>query len=71
MTAAQLMREAAGLYDGELGDLIGADLIEEVRTHLTSEADIPLANKARDIRKKIQRKLNLSNKEHDFKDHGK
>jgi len=67
MTAAQLMREAAGLYEGELGDIAGADLIEEIRTQISSEPDIQLANKTRDIRKKIQRKLNLSNKDHDFK----
>jgi hypothetical protein len=70
MTAAQLMREAAGLYDGELGDLAGADLIEDIRTQLSSDPDIALANKTRDIRKKIQRKLNLSNKDHDFKGNG-
>lgn len=64
MTASRLMSEAATLEDGEAGDVVGAELIEDIRQALKPESDIPLANRSRDIRKKIQQKLNLSHADH-------
>jgi hypothetical protein len=64
MTASRLMSEAATLDEGEAGDVVGAELIEDIRQALKPESDIPLANRSRDIRKKIQQKLQLSHVNH-------
>lgn len=69
MTASRLMAEAATLDGGETGDVVGAELIETIRQRLKPEADIPLANQSRDIRKKIQEKLKLSHVGHAHADH--
>jgi hypothetical protein len=60
MTASRFMSEAASLNGGEPGDVIGSELIESARQCIHPESDIPLARRVRDIRKVIQKKLNLS-----------
>jgi hypothetical protein len=69
ITAARLMSEAATLEEGDNEDLLGSDLIEAVRRKIHPEPDIPLAREARDIRKTIQKKLNLSKHDDSHEDH--
>lgn len=60
ITASRLMSEAASLEDGQMSDIDYAESIEEIRTKLKPENDIPLAAQTRDLRKKLQKSLNLS-----------
>lgn len=63
ITASRFLSEAASLEGGEQGDLIASDVIESIRQNLVPEVSLELASQARDVRKGIQKKLNLSHKD--------
>ena len=60
ITASRLMSEAASLEDGQMSDIEYAEAIESIREKLKPENDIPLAAQTRDLRKRLQKSLNLS-----------